>query len=63
MGVGLIPLLEEYKFCVDVVDVDSDPELIARYGDSLPVLLHEDKELCHYFLEVDRVREYLGKNC
>ena len=34
---------------VDIVDVDDDRELEARYGELVPVLLHQGVELCHYF--------------
>ena len=36
-----------FSFDVDVVDVDSDPALEARWGDKVPVLLDGDIELCH----------------
>ncbi|MDR1162704.1 MAG: glutaredoxin family protein [Candidatus Accumulibacter sp.] len=63
MGVALFPLANELNFRVEVLDVDSDPELVARYGANLPVLLHGNEELCQYFLEAAKVRDYLGKIC
>ena len=41
-----------FSFDVDVVDVDSDPALEAKWGDKVPVLLDGDIELCHYHLDV-----------
>jgi len=42
-------------------DVDADPELEARYDELVPVLADGDgRELCHYFLDAAKVREYLG---
>ena len=61
MELALRPLAEELGFEIDVLDVDADPELEALYNDRVPVLLHADEELCHYFLEVTKVRDYLGK--
>lgn len=42
-----------YSFEIEVVDVDSHPRLEERWGDKVPVLLDGDRELCHYFLDID----------
>lgn len=48
-------------FEIEVVDVDADPLLEARYDELVPVLVDDlDQELCHYFLDVAKVREYLN---
>jgi hypothetical protein len=31
------------------------------YDELVPVLLHDGHELCHYFLDVSKVRDYLSK--
>jgi len=41
------------------IDVDSDALLESRWGDKVPVLLLEDRELCHYTLDRDAVRRAL----
>ncbi len=47
-------------FGIEVLDVDADPELEAKYNELVPVLVDgEERELCHYFLDVPKVREYL----
>jgi hypothetical protein len=47
-------------FGIEVLDVDADPELEAKYNELVPVLVDgEGRELCHYFLDVPKVREYL----
>lgn len=33
-------------FALNVVDIESDPALSARYTWRIPVLLHNDEELC-----------------
>jgi hypothetical protein len=51
------------KFSVDVIDVDADPALVARFDELVPVLFGADlaaPELCHYFLDHDAVRAYLA---
>jgi thiol-disulfide isomerase/thioredoxin len=60
MRVALEPLLAEYGAQVTVVDVDADPLLEARYNDLVPVLVCEGVELCHYHLDVARVRRALA---
>ncbi len=61
MEVALQPLLEEFSATLKVLDVDADPGLEAKYDELVPVLLHGDQELCHYFLDEAKVRAYLSK--
>ncbi len=61
MEAALAPLALEFGAEVDVVDVDADPALEALYDELVPVLLHEGKELCHYFLDAAKVRDYLSE--
>lgn len=61
MAAALAPLAAEFGAVVEVVDVDTDPEIEARWGDKVPVLLCDGREICHYFLDTARVREVLGR--
>lgn len=61
MELALLPLAAEFGVAVDVVDVDADPELEALYDELVPVLLHRGTELCHYFLDVAKVRACLSR--
>lgn len=36
------------EFQLEILDVDAE-QISALYGDLVPVLLHEKRELCHYF--------------
>ena len=48
-------------YAVDVVDVDADPDLVARYDELVPVLVDATgAELCHYFLDEAALRRHLG---
>lgn len=47
----------DFRYCVR--NVDEDAGLAARYGDRVPVLMAGGTELCWYFLDDDRLREYL----
>ncbi|MFT3850487.1 MAG: glutaredoxin family protein [Propionivibrio sp.] len=58
---ALEPLASEFGCSVEVLDVDTDSDLEARFNELVPVLLHDGKELCHHFLDVAKVRDYLGK--
>ncbi len=61
MEAAVRPLLEEFSVGLKVVDVDADPLLEARYDELVPVLLHGETELCHYFLDEAKTREYLAR--
>jgi hypothetical protein len=41
------------------VDVDSDPELQAEYGDRVPVVLLDGREHSYFTVDVDRLRRDL----
>ncbi len=59
MEAALQPLLQEFGVALEVLDVDADPVLEAKYDELVPVLLLGEEELCHYFLDEARVREAL----
>ena len=61
MIAGLRALQTESSFELEVVDVDRDPALEARYGERVPVLIGAAGELCHYRLDPAKVNEYLSK--
>ncbi len=61
MEAALKPLAEEFGASVTVLDVDADPTLEAKYDELVPVLLHGETELCHYFLDEAKTREYLAE--
>lgn len=50
-------------FEVEVIDVDADPALEARFNELVPVLYGElaEPELCHYFLDEAAVRAYVAR--
>jgi len=49
-------------YTVDVVDVDADPALVARFDELVPVLYGDlgGPELCHYFFDEAALRRHLG---
>ncbi|HEX7115011.1 MAG TPA: glutaredoxin family protein [Steroidobacter sp.] len=45
---------------VQVIDVDSDPELARRYGSKVPVLMADGEFVCAWRLDEQRVRAHLS---
>ena len=50
----------ELGFEIERVDVDASPELTARYGARVPVLVRGSFEVCHFFLDLDALRRTLA---
>ncbi|HET9671142.1 MAG TPA: glutaredoxin family protein [Casimicrobiaceae bacterium] len=63
MREALAPLARRAGARVAELDVDADPALEAKFGDLVPVLLlgsvDHGVELCHFALDVARVRAAL----
>ncbi len=56
-------LQKQVSFNFQVIDIDSDPKLVTRYGERIPVLISPltSQEICHYFLDLVALDDYLGK--
>ena len=61
MLAGLQCLQARESFDLAVIDVDSDPAPARQYGERVPVLIHGERELCHYHLDLPAVTDYLRK--
>ena len=61
MHSALQQLQGRFSFDVDVVDVDSRPELEAKWGDKVPVLLDGEIEICHYHLDAGALDARLAR--
>ena len=65
MILALKNLQEQVSFDFQVIDIDSSPELVALYGEKIPVLVsltnHQEQEICHYFLDLAAFDDYLAK--
>ena len=63
---ALSPIARAYGATVAEIDVDAHPELEARYGDLVPVLLlggpGHGAELCHYRLDAAAVAAALAES-
>jgi hypothetical protein len=49
------------RFRIEVMDVDGDPALRERYGEDVPVLVHNGRELCRHRLDAEALVAYLAK--
>jgi thiol-disulfide isomerase/thioredoxin len=59
MLAALHPIAAEFGASVDVVDIDGDPALVARYDELVPVLVCDGVELARYRLDAGRLRTVL----
>ncbi len=62
---ALLAALGQSSARIDMVDVDADAELVARYDELVPVLMGRDRrgqwlQLCHYHLDEVKLREFLA---
>lgn len=55
----LAPIAAEFGVSVEVIDIDADPALEARYNELVPVLVLEGKELGQHRLDAKCVRDAL----
>ena len=59
MAQSLDRLRHELAFDYTRRNIDTDPELVERYGSRVPVLAAGDVDICYYFLEEQAMRDYL----
>ena len=44
-----------HHFFIQVLDIGSQASLVVR-ADDIPLLLHNSMEICHHYLDVERLR-------
>jgi len=54
-------LQRRLEFELQLVDVDRDAELARRYDEWVPVLCLGEREVCHYHLDEQVLRQFLGQ--
>lgn len=57
---GFTALNPDKPYTVEVMDVDSDPELNQRFSEEVPVLLLNGEQVAFFRIDVERVLEKLG---
>jgi len=58
MVAALEAIQPRFGFQLEIVDVDEDEALEARYGELVPVLVAGGEQLCHYHLDLAAVEAY-----
>ena len=61
MTAALRELQAPVGFALEIVDVDDDPQLAARFGADVPVLAHAGRVLCRHRLDRDCLAAYLAQ--
>jgi hypothetical protein len=61
MVAALKELQARFCFHVNLVDVDSNAELLAQYGERVPVLIADGEEICHFHLDPIALDAYFAK--
>lgn len=61
MVLALENLQSRVDFEFHVIDIDAQTQWESEFGDKVPVLLYEDRELCHYFLDEPVVTAFLSQ--
>jgi glutaredoxin len=51
----------ERDFALEIVDIDSDPSLVARFGEWIPVLMAGQTQICCYQLDRKAFDAYFEK--
>jgi hypothetical protein len=57
---ALVPLAARFGWAVEEIDIDADAVLEKRWGDSVPVLLVGERELCRHRIDAAAVAEFLS---
>lgn len=57
MQAALAPWLREHAAVLTLVPIDSDPALLATFGERIPVLILDGEEVCFGRLDSDLLQE------
>lgn len=49
-------------FTLKMIDIDEDSALIDEFGTKVPVLMHDNHEICHYFLDPQALQMYFSQS-
>ena len=56
---ALLHLQAQTPFTLEEVNIEDDPELFAKYGEQIPVILFDGAFWSEYTVEEDRLRQKL----
>lgn len=59
---NLLPgYLDEAGIPLNIIYIDKNNELESKYGSLVPVLKSGSREICHYFLDVKALQQYISE--
>ena len=59
---NLLPsYLDEAGLSLDIIYIDDNHDLEQQYGSLVPVLKAGEMEICHYFLDVKALQQYISE--
>ena len=59
---NLLPAyLENAGLSLDIIYIDDNADLEQEYGTLVPVLKAGNREICHYFLDVKALQQYISE--
>lgn len=61
MEAQLPPYLAQTGISLDIVYIDKDSNLEQLYGTLVPVLKAAEMEICHYFLDIKALQQYISE--
>ncbi len=53
------PYQKEMNLLLDIISIENDHKLLSLYASKVPVLMLGDTEICHYFFDVNALRDAL----
>ena len=61
MEAALPPYLENRAIALEIIYIDKNDNLEQCYGNLVPVLKAGDREICHYFLDIKALQQYISE--
>lgn len=61
MQIALESLAQPLGFTLELVDIEGNEELEARFGELVPVVFCAGQEVCHYFLDESKLAQSLAR--
>lgn len=61
MEASVPPYLEQAGIPLEIIYIDKDDQLEQLYGTLVPVLKAGEREICHYFLDIKALQQYISE--
>ena len=57
---ALKPWRSRYSFELNIINIDEDEQLTAKFAARIPVLTHGDTEICQYYLDESAIQSFFN---